>query len=455
MEASGLKFDDDQRTTTYTNYNAASALASLALAFMKAINNYEFANAVCSPKLQQGLHIVPPSNQYQLNEGDLSLWIDRQQVKLFSGFQMEIYVIADGNVLNFIRDPLFSSFLPVIPSEVSYVNFTWKSGGNKKYFYHFDRLISMNEDILHAPIVSVSTKGRVPRKPRVFSVLLPCLGNVSGIASFSIGLLIESKKGKPLPGTPLRLRLRKECAERVDYYINDDETRLGDNTHLVLSSHASASASAWSPTLPHLVPQTIYGEKERIASSTTASETSLFSGSRQGPDPECSKKCSNGGWCNSEKMCLCMDGYMGRSCETALCYPQCMNDGVCTKPGICSCKVGFNGRYCEGGICKEKCLNGGKCIQKDTCECPKGFYGLRCEFTQCLIPCLNGGRCRGVNKCRCPKGFVGNQCEIGHPGITQHHFCKRPCHHGVCSGHHHRHNTSEEKPIVRRRKVWV
>ena len=24
----------------------------------------------------------------------------------------------------------------------------------------------MNEDILHAPIVSVSTKGRVPRKPR-------------------------------------------------------------------------------------------------------------------------------------------------------------------------------------------------------------------------------------------------------------------------------------------------
>lgn len=48
----------------------------------------------------------------------------------------------------------------------------------------------------------------------VFSVLLPCSGNSSGVASFSIGLLIESHKGKPLPGTPLRLRLRKECAER-------------------------------------------------------------------------------------------------------------------------------------------------------------------------------------------------------------------------------------------------
>lgn len=45
-------------------------------------------------------------------------------------------------------------------------------------------------------------------------MLLPCNGNSSGIAAFGIGLLIESRKGKPLPGTPLRLRLRKECAER-------------------------------------------------------------------------------------------------------------------------------------------------------------------------------------------------------------------------------------------------
>ena len=56
----------------------------------------------------------------------------------------------------------------------------------------------------------------------VFSVLLPCSGNSSGVASFSIGLLIETHGGKPLPGTPLRLRLRKECAERgkfIDHLI--------------------------------------------------------------------------------------------------------------------------------------------------------------------------------------------------------------------------------------------
>lgn len=46
---------------------------------------------------------------------------------------------------------------------------------------------------------------------------LPCSGNVSGIAVFSIGLLIQSRKGKPVPGTPLRIKLRKECAHRGVY----------------------------------------------------------------------------------------------------------------------------------------------------------------------------------------------------------------------------------------------
>lgn len=345
-------------------------------------------------------------NRQQQHKDDLSLWIDQQQVKMFSGFPMEIYIAADGRVLSYILDPNFEKYLPIIPSEVDYVNFTWKSGENKKYYYHFDRLQSFNEDILQSPTISVEIRGRVPRKPKVFSVLLPCSGNSSGVASFSIGLLIESHKGKPLPGTPLRLRLRKECAERV------------------------------------------------------------------GPDPECDKKCANGGWCNHEKICQCLEGYMGQHCRTALCYPQCMNGGSCTSPGTCSCPSGFQGLHCEGGICKEKCLNGGKCIQKDTCECPKGFYGLRCEFTKCVIPCLNGGRCKGVNQCRCSPGFKGDHCEVTPPGRpAQRPLCQRPCRHGSCVGlnrclchegwhgklcHRNRqHNSTEERPAARRRKVWV
>ncbi|CAH1393781.1 unnamed protein product [Nezara viridula] len=298
------------------------------------------------------------------NGGDLSLWIDEHQVKMFSGYAMEIYAIVDGHVLPYILDPNFEQYLPVIPSEVGYVNFTWKSG-MKKYNYNFDRLQSLDKAILDPPVITIKTKGRVPRRPKVFSLLLPCSGNSSGVASFDLGLVIESRKGKPLPGTPLRLSLRKECAQRA------------------------------------------------------------------GPDPECDKKCANGGWCNRDKMCQCQEGYMGQYCKTALCYPQCVNNGTCTAPGTCTCPPGFQGRHCEGGICSEKCENGGKCIQKDTCECSKGYYGLRCEFSKCIIPCLNGGRCKGINKCRCPNGFRGDHCEIGRRSPAKS-PCSRPCKHGVC-----------------------
>ncbi len=70
------------------------------------------------------------------------------------------------------------------------VNFTWRAG-DKKYFYNFDRLQSFNEDVLLPPILSIETKGKIPRKPKSFSVLLPCSGKQSGIAPFQIGLQVN------------------------------------------------------------------------------------------------------------------------------------------------------------------------------------------------------------------------------------------------------------------------
>lgn len=49
----------------------------------------------------------------------------------------------------------------IIPAEVNYVNFTWKSG-SRKYFYHFDRLISLDHNILKDPKLSIAKKGRIP-----------------------------------------------------------------------------------------------------------------------------------------------------------------------------------------------------------------------------------------------------------------------------------------------------
>lgn len=78
---------------------------------------------------------------------------------------MKIYVIYNGNVSQHITDPNFNQYLPVIPSEVKEVNFTWRSGP-KKYYYTFDRLLSLDENILEAPKVSIKTKGRVPKEQK-------------------------------------------------------------------------------------------------------------------------------------------------------------------------------------------------------------------------------------------------------------------------------------------------
>ncbi|XP_049275594.1 wnt inhibitory factor 1 isoform X5 [Rhipicephalus sanguineus] len=254
---------------------------------------------------------------------DFSLWIDEKQVREFSGFPMEIFAILDGVVLPYILDPNFERYLPVIPSGVHSVNFTWKAGENKHYYYDFDVLESFDSSILKDPVISIETKGKVPRKAK-------------------------------------------------------------------------------------------------------------------GPDPECDRKCANGGRCNAEKICECPKRYMGRYCRTAaLCYPQCMNGGTCVAPGVCDCAVGYQGPHCEGGICAEKCLNGGKCVQKDTCSCRRGHYGPRCEYSKCSIPCLNGGRCVGVNQCRCTRSFVGPQCahRVDATAAVQREHCQRRCVHGVCIRH--------------------
>jgi len=302
-------------------------------------------------------------HQYQTHEPqtDLSIWISEQQVKLLSGYSLRIFAIENGRVSHFLRDPAFDSYLPMIPPEVSYVNFTW-TAGQKKYRYHFDHLSSLNEEILQPPIISIKPKGKIPQEPKQFSVMLPCSNLTSGITKFSLGLLIMKGRGKLLPGTPLRFTLRKECSHR-------------------------------------------------------------------GPDPECDKKCLNNGYCTKNKICKCTEGYLGRNCEQALCFPQCLNGGNCTAPAVCSCPKGFQGRYCEGGICAEKCLNGGKCIQKDTCQCPKGYYGLRCQLSKCVVPCQNGGKCKGNNICKCSEGWYGDHCEIRR---LQRSVCPKPCKNGSC-----------------------
>lgn len=59
--------------------------------------------------------------------------------------------------------------------------------------------------------------------------MLPCSNLTSGIAKFSLGLLIMKGRGKLLPGTPLRFTLRKECSHR------------GMNSSIDFSPHSQGS----------------------------------------------------------------------------------------------------------------------------------------------------------------------------------------------------------------------
>lgn len=109
---------------------------------------------------------LTPALPAKSRNDDFSLWIDEKQVREFSGFPMEIFAILDGVVLPYILDPNFEKYLPVIPSEVNSVNFTWKAGENKNYYYDFDVLESFDSSVLANPLLSVASKGKVPRKPK-------------------------------------------------------------------------------------------------------------------------------------------------------------------------------------------------------------------------------------------------------------------------------------------------
>ncbi|XP_045102802.1 protein shifted-like [Portunus trituberculatus] len=300
---------------------------------------------------------------------NLSLWLDQNQVKMFSGYLMEIFVIHDGRILPYILDPNFEKQLPVIPAQVENVTFTW-SAGNKKYRYTFDQLQSQEEALLQVPTLSIAPHGTVPRRPQVFSVDMRCTGNLSGIATFSIGLLIHTQKKELLPGMPLRLRLRKECRQQGPDPECDQKCQNGG------VCDASQQCQC---------PEGYMGQY---------CDTAL-----------CYPQCLNGGSCTTPGRCSCPPGFQGRHCEGGICQTKCKNGGKCIQKDRCKCRRGFFGNWCQYSQCFVACINGGKCRGVNKCRCPLGFAGDHCE-----VVLVQG---------RPPR---------------QPHRCRRRCRHGTCHG---------------------
>uniref|UniRef100_A0A7N8XRL2 Delta-like protein n=1 Tax=Mastacembelus armatus TaxID=205130 RepID=A0A7N8XRL2_9TELE len=153
---------------------------------------------------------------------------------------------------------------------------------------------------------------------------------------------------------------------------------------------------------------------------------------------------------------VCLDGWMGPDCRTAICKQGCnLIHGGCSVPGECKCNYGWQGQFCDecvlypgcvhgtcnlpwqcncernwGGLLCDKdlnycgrhqpCVNGGTCMNTEPdeyfCACPQGYSGKNCQIAEhgCVSnPCVNGGTCLKVStgfECQCPPGWVGPTC---------------------------------------------
>ncbi|XP_071806709.1 uncharacterized protein [Asterias amurensis] len=87
--------------------------------------------------------------------------------------------------------------------------------------------------------------------------------------------------------------------------------------------------------------------------------------------------------------CICLQGYTGPKCglgvgNQPLCMidRDCLNGGTCENDGTCTCINDFKGQYCEIACsANSQCKNGGKCrIKKGKCDCVDGATGVRCQM---------------------------------------------------------------------------
>ncbi|KAG0729152.1 Wnt inhibitory factor 1 [Chionoecetes opilio] len=330
---------------------------------------------------------------------DLSLWIDRNQVKMFSGYLMEIFVIHNGRVLPYILDPNFEKQLPVIPAQVENVNFTWRSG-SKKYKYTFDYLHSEAEELLGVPTLSIPSHGTVPRKPRgpdpecdqkcqnggICDENQQCQCPEGYMGQYcAMALCYPQCLNGGYCTTPGR------CSCPPGFQGRHCEGGIGHN---IKRSHVKVS------------------KEMQVKARSDQRSRGRLKMMRGQDDAKCHMTSET--W------------------HIHLCFGiQSIHPAYPAIPA----RLALWGR---AGICQNKCKNGGKCVQKDRCKCRRGYFGNWCQYSQCFVACINGGKCRGVNKCRCPPGFAGDHCEVvlplGEAATQAPKRCRRRCRHGGCEG---------------------
>ncbi|XP_038582849.1 protein jagged-2b isoform X3 [Micropterus salmoides] len=117
---------------------------------------------------------------------------------------------------------------------------------------------------------------------------------------------------------------------------------------------------------------------------------------------------------------VCLDGWMGPDCRTAICKQGCnLLHGGCSVPGGCTCSYGWQGQFCDECVLYPGCVHG-TCNNPWQCNCERNWGGLLCDkdLNYCgrHQPCVNGGTCMNTEPdeyyCACPQGYSGKTCQI-------------------------------------------
>ncbi|XP_061602433.1 protein jagged-2b isoform X2 [Cololabis saira] len=130
---------------------------------------------------------------------------------------------------------------------------------------------------------------------------------------------------------------------------------------------------------------------------------------------------------------VCLDGWMGPDCRTAICKQGCsLLHGGCAVPGVCICHYGWQGQFCDECELHPGCVHG-TCSAPWQCNCEQNWGGLLCnkDLNYCgrHQPCVNGGTCMNTEPdefhCACPQGYSGKTCQI-----AEHACVSNPCTNG-------------------------